>query len=81
MLMDKYNVKTSRIGYTKLYLVTDIGKVDFFDGYYAWKMSLDYYFKEALKNVKNHMKDNKMEFNKKHSDINYPSKNPFLEVE
>ena len=39
------------------------------------------YVKEAITNVKKHMKDKKMEFNKWISNINYSPKNKFYAVE
>ena len=39
------------------------------------------YVKEAITNVKKHMKDEKMEFNKWISNINYSPKNTFYAVE
>ena len=39
------------------------------------------YVKEAITNVKKHMKDKKIEFNKWISNINYSPKNTFYAVE
>ena len=41
-------------------------------------MSLYFYIKESMRDVKNCMKVKNMEFNKKISDINYSPKNPFM---
>ena len=41
----------------------------------------DSYVKEAINNVNKHMKEEKMEFNRKFYDIIYSSKNPFYSVE
>ena len=38
-LMDNYTGKPLRIGYPKIYLGADIGKVDYGDGPYVWKIS------------------------------------------
>ena len=45
MLMEKHTVNPSHIGYTKVYLGTDIGKVDYGDVSYVCTMSLYYYIK------------------------------------
>ena len=36
-----------------MYLGTDIGKVDYGDGYFAWRMILGSYVKEDIRNLKN----------------------------
>ena len=80
MLMEKYTVNISSIGDTKLYLGTDIGKLDYVDGSYAWTISSDSYVKEYIRNIKKRMKDEKIKFNKKLSEIKYSPKNPFYAV-
>ena len=52
MLDSKYTVKPSSIEEPKFYLVSGVGKVLYGDGYYAWAMSCNSYFKETIKNVK-----------------------------
>ena len=80
-LMKNYTVKTSSIGEPNLYLGSDIGKLDYIYGSCAWRMRQDYYIKEAIRNVKKHMKDENMDFNKNISEINYSPKNTFYTVE
>ena len=69
MFMQKYIVNTSSNGDPKLYLGVEIRNVEYINGYYAWTMSLDSYYKQAIRNIKKYMKYEKMEFNKKLSDI------------
>ena len=50
------------------------------DGSYAYTISVYCYGKEAINNVNKYMKDEKMEFNKKLSVINYSPKNTYSAV-
>ena len=81
MLMQKYTVNISSIGETKVYVGSDIRKLEYFDGSYACTMSSDSYVKEYIRNVKECMKDDRMEFNKNLSDINYSLNNPHSAAE
>ena len=45
------------------------------------KLILYFYVKESITNVKKHMKDEKMEFHKKISNVIYWTKNKFYAVE
>ena len=56
MLESKYIVKPSSVGYPKVYLGADFGKLFYGDSSYDWTMSSGSYFKEAIKNVKNGLK-------------------------
>ena len=56
-------------------------EVKYGDGYYARRPISDSSVKEATSNVKKHVKYEKMEFNRKISDIIYSPKNIFYEVE
>ena len=79
-LMDNYTGKPLRIGYPKIYLGADIGKVDYGDGPYVWKISQDYFVREYIRNAKKRMKYDNVDFNKKIYDIHYSPKNPFYAV-
>ena len=81
MLIVKYIVNPSIMVDPELCLGADIGKVHYCYISYALTMSSDYYAKEDIGNVKKHMKDEKMDFNEKLSDINYSPNNSFSEVE
>ena len=70
IFMEKYTVNTSTIGYPKLYSGAEIVKVDYGNGSYACTMNSGYYVKQSIKNVKKHIKYDKMELNKNISDIN-----------
>lgn len=77
MLCSKYPVKPSSIEEPKIYLGANIGKVVYPDGSMTWTMSSESYAKEAIKNVKQRLKDDRFRFNKKLSDPNYSLKCPF----
>ena len=77
MIEDKFPVKKSSIEEPKKYLGANIGKVEYPDGSKAWTMSLHSYVKEAIRNVKQRMKDDGYRYNKKLSDINCSPTSPF----
>ena len=77
MLDSKYTVKPSSIGYHKVYIGDDVGKLLYGDGSYDWTMSSDLYIKEAINNVKKRLKEDVLEYNKKLSGVNYLPKNQF----
>ena len=77
MLESKYTVKPSSIGEPKVYIGSNVRRLLYGDGSYAWTMSSDLYVKEAISNVKKRLKEDGWEYNKKISDVNYFWKNPF----
>ena len=77
MLKDRYTVKPSSIGEPTTYLGAGIGKVNYSDGSYAWLMSSENYVKEAVKTVKDRVKKDGYEFNRKLSDTKYSPQHPF----
>ena len=81
VLMQKYTVKSSSIVDIRLYLGANIGIEDYGNVSYAWTMTFYPHVKEAIRNLKKRIKDKKMEFNKKLSDINYSPKNICSAVE
>ena len=60
MLMENDTVNTLSIVEPKIYLGTDIIKVDYANGSCARTMSYDTYLKEDIMNVKKCMKDEKI---------------------
>jgi hypothetical protein len=81
MLKDNYTVKPDSIGVPERYLGADIRKVELSDGSRAWCMSPQSYVKTAVKNVKQQMKKDGFEFNKKLSDPKYSPKQPFTSTQ
>ena len=77
MLEEKFPVKPSSIEEPKVYLGANIGKIEYPDGSKAWTMSSDSYVKEAIRNVKQRLKEDGFRFNKKLSDISYSPETPF----
>lgn len=80
MLKSTYTVKPSSIGTPDRYLGADIKKVQLSDGTYAWTMSSQTYVKNAVKNVKERMKRDGFEYNRKLSDVRYSPKQPFTHI-
>ena len=76
-LRDNYTVKPSSIGEQKLLLGSDINKIFYPDGLYAWDMGSTSYTKAVIKNVKKFLADHKLFFNKKLSDPLYTPMNSF----
>ena len=70
MLINKYTANPSIIGDTKIYIGTEIRKVDYGNVFYAWKLISYSYDREAIMNVNKQLKDKRMEFNKNLSDMN-----------
>jgi hypothetical protein len=77
MLKSAYTVKPSSIGTPDRYLGADVKKVQLLDGSYAWTMSPQTYVKNAVKSVKDRLKKDGFEYNRKLSDVRYSPKQPF----
>ena len=73
-------VKPSSIGDTKIYLGSNVGNFLYGNGFYAWTMSSNFCVKEVINSVKKRLKEEAMEYNKKHYVVSYYPKNPFSSV-
>lgn len=80
-IQDTFTVKPSSIGEPTIYLGAECGKVNYqnTDGTMrtVWTMSSSRYVKDAVKTVKDRLKESGYKFHKKLSDINYSPKQPF----
>ena len=81
MLDNKYTVKPSIVGEIRVYLGSNVAKVLYGNGSYAWNMNSDLYNMRAIKNVKKRLKEDGLEYNKKPYDIKYLPKKPFSSIE
>ena len=81
MLDSEYLVKPYSIGYPKVSLGDNVGKILFVNGSYGCTMRFDSYIKEVIKTVNNRLKEYVLKFNKKLSNVNYSPKNPFPSVD
>ena len=77
LLESKYTVKPSSNGKYKVYLGSDVGKVFYGYGSYAWIMNSDSYVQEVINIVKQRIKKYGLEYNKKLSGVNCSPENPF----
>lgn len=78
---DNYNVRDSTIKEPDQYLGADIKKIHYNDGTHAWTMASESYVKNAVKNIKERMKDSGFKFNSRLSDVKYSPKQPFSNTE
>jgi hypothetical protein len=80
LIQTDFTVKKSSIEEPKSYLGADINKVYYPDGTMAWTLGSETYVKRAVKNLKERMKKDGFEFNKKLSDVNHSAPQPFSSV-
>jgi hypothetical protein len=80
MIQSDFTVKKSSIEEPKSYLGADINKVYYPDGSMAWTLGSETYVKRAVKNLKERMKKDGFEFNKKLSDVTHSAPQPFSSV-
>ena len=76
MLKQSFTVKPESIEKPKMYLGADMKMVDR-RGRKMWAMNSRSYIDKALKNLKQKLKEDGFEFNRKLSDINYSPQQPF----
>ena len=77
MLDSEYMVKPYSIGYPKVSLGDNFGKLLYVNGSYGCTMRFYSYIKVVIKTLNNRLKEYVLEFNKKLSNVNYSPKNPF----
>jgi len=72
-----FKMKDGSTGQPKVYLGSNCLKVEFRSGGECWAMSAEQYVTDTVKTVKQRLKDDGYEFNKKLSDTKYSPKQPF----
>ena len=78
MLRQAYTIQDKTIGPPKSYLGSDIGKIKYDDGSFAWTMSSNSYVKEAVSNVQKQLKEDGYMYHKFQSDMSKSTaKQPF----
>ena len=76
-----YPVKPDSIGPPKIYLGANIQKIEGKgNNVKCWGLSAERYVREAVRNAKEKMKQDRFTFNKKLSDIKYSPQSPFSNV-
>ena len=78
MVKTSFTVKPSSIEEPKYYLGSDVGKLYYEDGSYAWTMVYKTHVEKYIKNLKNKLKSDGFIFNEKLSEVNYSPYHPFL---
>ena len=76
MIKQSFTVKPDSIGEPMMYLGADMKKIER-DGKTVWAMNSRSYLEKAIKNLKQRLKEDGFEFNKKLSDKNYSHQQPF----
>ena len=80
MIRKSFKIKPESIKVPDMYLGADIKKVFYPDGSHAWTMGSDTYTKRAVKNLKERLKQDGLEFNRKLSDPKISAPQPFSNV-
>ena len=76
-VQDQYNVRSDTIKEPSKYLGADVRKIYYNDGTHAWTMGSESYVRNAVKNIKEWMKDDGFRFITRLLDVNYLPTQPY----